>query len=182
MFHFVVRFSTLPICVPTSMQTIEFGNPAEALAALAFISLIAGVLAVVVYVIMTQPHQRRAEYQSLGGCSPRVGFIFASLIALGIIGASGMPAVFEFSRVEFDGNNLHLHFCLPPRRVVLPVQEVARLDQAARYGKGAPRFQFVIETTRGKRYRSLPVREAAVEAALESLRPIHARSFGKGRS
>ncbi len=163
------------------MQTVEFGNSAEALVGLAFISLIAGVLAVVAYVIMTQPHHRRPEYQSLGGCSPRVGLLFASLIALGIMGATGMPAVFEFSQVEFDGSNLQLHFCLPPRRVALPVNEVVRFDQAARYGKGMPRFQFVIETTRGKQYRSLPARRAVVEAALEDLNLILAHSVDDGK-
>jgi hypothetical protein len=144
--------------------------------ALVFFLALSSAIAFIVYGLLTQPSARRAELglgmaRKTGAAS--IGAVCGGLVFLGVY----VSSLAGFHSVIVDDDRIQLESVVPPRSVVLTLQQIATVSRRPAYKM---RWRLEICTDDGQRFESAPGASAAVRDAVVEIERRRGVARGSG--
>lgn len=129
------------------MLDLSLGDPRGALVFFIFMVAIGVTLGGVIFAVVAFPWARRARYRNFDAM-PRTGAICGAGVALFLAFIAWSTAFGEFYRIEIRDGAAHLHYHMPPRLPVLPLETISGMRQGMTLDKLNP-WRIQIETADG---------------------------------
>lgn len=132
------------------MLDLSLGDPRGALVFFIFMSAIGATLGGVIFAVVAFPWARRARYRNFGAM-PRTGAFCGAGVAVFLAFIAWHTAFGEFYRIEIRDGAAHLHYHMPSRTPVLPLETISGIRQNMTLDKLNP-WRIQLETAEGVYY------------------------------
>ncbi|MSO20404.1 MAG: hypothetical protein EXQ56_08050 [Acidobacteria bacterium] len=143
-------------------DTIHIGSASGMLFAFVFFLAFSLTIGYVVYSLLARPETRRAEFIRMGAVSRRASLVIAGSLSGGLFVLICWTMFTGFHRIDVEGEQLRLHYLIPPRTAIIRRDELTLLEKKFAYRMV---WRLSVSTLGGETYESQTGSVASIEAA-----------------